>query len=126
MSLGGDGRQSGDELVVRDAQVVHQLPALEVPHQQGERLLRLVATDADTPVLRDYQGVQETVLANLPATEDGTLRQFQVDIGRVSLSTLAKKADTGHERGKSRPSNIDYEKQTEQHCQRGKQSAVDN
>lgn len=71
VSLLGDGSVARYELVVRDAQVVHQLAQLQIPHEQRRGLLGLVAAHADLSVLGHHQAVEEPVLAHLGEGREG-------------------------------------------------------
>lgn len=65
VSVRGDGRQASYEFVMRNSQVVYQLPSFQVPHKERKRLLSFVATHANAAIIRDDQRVKKTVFANL-------------------------------------------------------------
>ena len=74
MSLLGDSGVARDELVVRDAQVVHKFAQLQVPHEQRRWFLGFVSANTNFPVLGHHQAVEEPVLAHLGRAERGTQR----------------------------------------------------
>lgn len=63
MSVVADGGESSDELVVRYTQVVLEFPCGQVPDEQREWLLGLIATDTNFTIGRGEKTVEESVFA---------------------------------------------------------------
>lgn len=61
MPVVADGRESSDELVVRYTQVVLEFPCGQVPDEQREWLLCLVATNTNFTIGRGEKTVEESV-----------------------------------------------------------------